>query len=263
MISATSIANALSIPLYSLSEGRMIKLHSLRSENGGSRMKMYEERSDLPILVIDDSCFSGAEMKFTKKLLKETYPEQEFIYAVVFSTLQSIKYVDYHCKTLNYPHIFEWNIFDADPSKQGILAMDGVLCEEIPYEIAEDEEAYSEYIKDVEPIHANLPVLFGCRAICTGRLEKYRKTTKDWLSKHRVKYQELIMFPGTKEERDRNHHEVVGKYKADNFEKVGEARFFIESSDLQSKIIAGHIKKKKKGDIISHLVICPESRKVY
>lgn len=260
MISASSIANALSIPLYSLSEGRMIKLHSSRSENGGNRMRMYEENSDLPILVIDDSVFTGAEMTFTKNLLKEKHPEQEFIYAAIFSLPQSIGHVDYHCKTLSYPHIFEWNIFDADPSKQGVLDMDGVLCEEIPYEIAEDEEAYGEYIKDVEPIHANLPVLFGCRAICTGRLEKYRKTTEDWLSRHKVKYKELIMFPGTKEERDRNHHEVVGKYKADNFSKVKGARFFIESSDLQSKIIAGHMKNR---NLSSYLVICPGSGKVY
>lgn len=260
MVSASLIANALSIPLYSLSEGRMIKLHSSRSENGGGRMRTYEERSDLPILVIDDSCFSGTEVTLTKKLLKEKHPDQEFIYGVIFSMPQSTHHLDYYCKALSYPHIFEWNIFDADPSKKGVLDMDGVLCEEIPYEIAEDEEAYDEYIKDVEPIHANLPVLFGCRAICTGRLEKYRKTTKDWLSKHRVKYQELIMFPGTKEERDRNHHEVVGKYKADSFEKAGGARFFIESSDLQSKIIAGHMKNR---NLISHLVICPGSRKVY
>jgi orotate phosphoribosyltransferase len=260
MISASSIANALSIPLYSLSGGDMIKLHSSRSENGGSRMRMYEENSDLPILVIDDSVFSGTEMTFTKNLLKEKHPEQEFIYAAIFSLPQSIRHVDYHCKTLSYPHIFEWNIFDADPSKRGVLDMDGVLCEEIPHEIAEDEEAYGEYIKDVEPIHGNLPVLFGCRAICTGRLEKYRKTTEDWLSRHKVKYKELIMFPGTKEERDRNHHEVVGKYKADNFSKVKDARFFIESSDLQSKIIAGHMKNR---NLSSYLVICPGSGKVY
>ena len=259
MVPAGVIANALSIPLYSFSEGSVVKLHSSRSDHGGSRMRMFQEIENLPILVVDDSCFTGVEMNLTKKTLEESNPNENFIYATIFCLPESKNKVDFCSKTVSYPHIFEWNIFDADPTKKGVLDMDGVLCGEIPYDIAEDETAYRDYIRNIPPIKQNLPVLFGCKAVCTGRLEKYRDITEEWLARNNVGYKKLIMFPGTKEERDRDHDSVVSKYKTEEFSKIRDARFFVESSDIQSRKISENLIKLND----FRTVICPTSKRVY
>ena len=93
-------------------------------------------------------------------------------------------------------------------------------------------------------------------AICTGRLEKYRPQTEAWLKKHGIRYNDLIMFNGTKEERDSNHLKNVGEYKADvfnNFEGLAfgvrqKPLYFIESCPHQSRLIA---ENKNSGYVIS------------
>ena len=261
MISASTIASALAVPLYSLSEGRMVKLNSSRSENGGNRMKAFNYTGSLPILVVDDSCFSGSEMKATKALLSGSYPDEDFIYSAVFSTPLCLDKVDFYSKRLPYPHIFEWNMYDSFITQYMFFDMDGVLCEEIPYSVDQDPEAYEKYIKNVKPIRQNIPGLFGCDTICTGRLEKYRDVTKDWLNKNNVKYKRLLMFPGTKEERDIDHHEVVGKYKANEFLKSSSSdnSFFVESSDIQSRVISRILKE----NLSDGLVVCSKTKRIY
>jgi hypothetical protein len=93
-------------------------------------------------------------------------------------------------------------------------------------------------------------------AICTGRPEKFRPETEEWLAKHKIPYSKLLMWPGSKAERDRNgrHTENVAEFKRHLFETyvgrilishshkvsnyLSEAVFFIESCPTQSRLIA-------------------------
>ena len=257
MIPASIIATSLSIPLYSLSDGVVVKLHSV-SNHGGYRMGMFEEKNNLPILVIDDCCHTGAEMLLTKKLLKACSPRQHFIYSAVFSRSRSVpNHIDLYSKAYDLNHMFERDIYNNTSSKKIVFDMDGVLCEEKPYEI--DKSSYEEHLKNLQPIKTNLPTLFGCKAVCTGRPKKYRRITQEWLSKNGVIYEKLIMFSGSYKEKAADYISVVGKYKAEECLKMRDVRLFIESSDEEAKVIA---KALRASDNLTP-VICSTTKKVY
>jgi len=130
LLPASLVSNYLSIPLYSLTNDSIVKLYS-QSDNGGGRMHNYVHDESLPLLVLDDTCFSGHEIRKVKSVLGEN----NILYASVFTTNPGKTNLDFYSKTLSYPHVLEWNLFDAEPLKNGVLDMDGVLCEEIPVEV--------------------------------------------------------------------------------------------------------------------------------
>ena len=146
----------------------------------------------------------------------------------------------------HFPHVLEWNFFNAHTTLYGIFDLDGIFCKDCPPEISEDEKLYERWIDEVEPLKSRTPSLFPCMAICTGRLEKYRSQTERWLKKHGIKHNDLIMFDGTKEDRDRDHVNTVSDYKSRVFnEYTGEVFgyqehpiYFTESCPLQSRLIA-------------------------
>lgn len=257
LIPASIIAVALSVPLYSVDGDVLVKLNHM-TPNGGGRMKNYTEDKNLPVLIVDDTVFYGTQIKEMKNLIRGKMPDREIITGCIYCYTDSKKHPDYYLRGLSYPHILEWNLFDCSYIKNTYIDFDGILCPDVPIEIVNDEEKYKSYIATVEPIKSNRPSLFTCGAICTGRLEKYRDITERWLERHNVKYNNLIMFPGTEEERDRNHAQTVGRFKA---EKLAESNcsFFIESCDFQSQIIAKELQLLNKQGI----VICPNSKKVY
>lgn len=262
MIPASVVSVNLSVPLYSLSGGNIKKLNS-RSEQGGSRMSEFKPAdNDLPFLVVDDTSYSGTELKRTRKLLKEKYPDKNFI----FTTIYTIP--DVECRTDDeenplldipnayapYPHILEWNFFNAHTTSHGIFDLDGVFCEDCPTDLDKNEKDYIKWMENVKPIKSRIPQLFPCMAICTARLEKYREETERWLEKHGIRYRKLIMFEGTREQRDQNHVKNVSEYKSKHFNEhyvdpedgyissvgdkaYGHPVFFVESCPNQSRLI--------------------------
>ena len=257
MMPASFIATALSIPLFSLSDSKLIKL-SARSNDGGSRMRHHKSQINLPILVIDDTVFHGGEINLIKNLLKEQIPNEKLIFACVYCLPSSKHKIDYYSKGLTYPHILEWNIFNAESVINAAIDIDGVLCEDVPIQIDDDGEKYINYITNVKPIKKNIPKTFECKALCSGRLEKYRKITEEWLNKHGVKYKELYLYDKTKHERDSNHAFNVGKFKATITNNI-KANLFIESCDHQSKIIANELRMINNRSP----VLCINSKKIY
>lgn len=253
MIPASIISVNLSLPLYSLSDNKLVLLNSM-SPNGGSRMSVYEQNKSNNLLLIDDTAYSGAAMKKNKLLVESILPSSNIITSVLYSTPEAIKknLVEISMFTVEFPHILEWNLFNAHPTLSGMFDLDGVFCEDCPYEIAENEKRYEDWINNVNPIKTRIPKLFPASAICTGRLEKYRQQTEKWLKKHEIKYSNLIMFQGTKEERDSNHLLNVAKYKTKNFieyNKKYNCKYFTESCPMQSKIISEN--KPMKSWVIS------------
>lgn len=265
MIPASILSTVMSVPLYSLSEGNMVIL-SEKTTMGGSRMANYSSRdNNLPILVIDDTSYTGAAINSVRRLLKSKYPDKSFLYTVVYHeptgaylSQDGDPLLDILNIPLQFPHILEWNFFNAHPTMFGMFDMDGVFCPDCTAEIDADEAAYISWMKNVEPIKDRITKLFPCMAICTGRLEKYRKYTEDWLNEHGIKYNALIMYPGSKKERDSGlgHAHNVAQFKRHNFENYrgkisglsrsayyGEAKYFIESCPYQSSLIAKSSKK--------------------
>ena len=94
--------------------------------------------------------------------------------------------------------------------------------------MCEDEPRYIDFIKNVKPFPHRIPKTH-CAGIVTGRLEKYRDITEEWLDRYNVKYGFLKMFPTEmEEERNKNHVEEVSTFKAKIFSE-SDAHFFIES----------------------------------
>jgi hypoxanthine phosphoribosyltransferase len=253
MIPASIIAVNMSVPLYSISDEKLVVLNSM-SDKGGSRMEVYKPNGSKNILLIDDTAFFGNAMSKHKELVEKLLPSKNIITSVIYSTPEAIeqKLIDIHLYTSKFPHVLEWNFFDAHPTLNGMFDLDGVFCEDCPYEIAEDETRYKNWIKTVKPIENRIPRLFPAIAICTGRLEKYRKETEEWLDRHNIKYSNLLMFQGTKEERDSNHVLNVARFKLQKFieynknskgllfniKDTGKCLYFIESCPEQSRLIA-------------------------
>tara|TARA_A100001515_G_scaffold144850_2_gene150382 strand:- start:10609 stop:12486 length:1878 start_codon:yes stop_codon:yes gene_type:complete len=255
MTPATTIATVLSLPLYGISDGKIVKLNSI-SKNGGARMSEQKENIDLPFLVIDDTSFSGGAMIRTRNNLEQNYPEKKFIYTSVYHepSLEFKKYndtlpiLDAWNIELPFPHILQWNLFNTYQTEHTMFDMDGVFNADCTVEIDANEEMYIDWMLSVKPIKHRLPLSHPADAICTGRPEKYRKQTEYWLKLHGIKYNDLHMWPGTKEERDAGglHSKNVAAFKSEKFNE-SQSIIFVESCDIQSKFIA---KNKNKGKYV-------------
>lgn len=274
MFPASILSIATSLPLYSLSNGEIVLL-SADEKYGGSRMVNFSQLDeDLPILVVDDTTYSGGAMFRTRLLMNEKFKNHKFLYTSIYHEPSSAYHLfkdsvssDYLLDIINYelhfPHVLEWNFFNAHPMQLGMFDLDGVFCEDCPPEYDIDDKKYTNWIKNVQPYKIRIPKLFPCMAICTGRPEKFRSETEEWLDRHGIKYGKLFMWEGTKEQRDKNgkHIENVAAFKQHKFETYideiktihshadiryrSEPVFFVESCPIQSRIIAKTQKPNK------------------
>ena len=95
------------------------------------------------------------------------------------------------------------------------------------------------FILNAEPLHIpKLPVL----AIITNRIEKYKPEAEHWLKVNNIIYDQLIMYPGTANERRKHFTELGGNgiWKAEQCKRIGGA-WFIESNIVQAKQIRERI----------------------
>ena len=242
---ASVCAAFLNLPLYSFSaDSGFIKLSGL-SSSGGRRMEFYNE-SEGKILLLDDTYFTGESMKVVRSSVKR----QDILYASLYITPEKVEEVDIYGLKLQSPYFLEWCLFNSGYMSKAYLDFDGILCPNVPFDIANNEDKYIDYITNVEPYYENLPRIFKCKGIITARLEKYRAITEAWLEKHNVNYGELIMFPTErKDERDQNHTEVIGEFKGKQLERT-KATFYVESEPVEAKKIKKHTRA---------VIICPRS----
>jgi uncharacterized HAD superfamily protein/adenine/guanine phosphoribosyltransferase-like PRPP-binding protein len=236
MFPASIIALHLSVPLYSICNNEIILLNS-ESCYGGNRMNFYKEKNTTKLLVIDDSSCTGTAAKGIKERFNLDI-------ATCYATIKSKNIVDFYGELYETPHIFEWNFFDSHFIEESFFDIDGVMSPNVPIEICIDEERYIKWIKEVDPIFKNIPMLRNIKHIITGRLEKYRNITEEWLDKHSIKYKTLTMFPSELESvRNSDHVNQVGMFKAKHFMKDKNATMFIESEIGEAKIIKDISKK--------------------
>ena len=244
MLPASMIAMWLNLPLYYLDENNNAKILSGATGFGGIRMKDFDDR-DGRILVVDDTMYAGTAMKNMKsRLLEDVY------FATVYFKPDCEHKPDFFARELSPPHLLEWNLFNCAYIEQALLDFDGIFSPNVPVDVCEDEPRYIDFIKNVKPFPHRIPKTH-CAGIVTGRLEKYRDITEEWLDRYNVKYGFLKMFPTEmEEERNKNHVEKVSTFKAKIFSE-SDAHFFIESEIPEAVKI-----RQKSGK----LVICPEER---
>lgn len=244
MFPASMIAMWLNLPLYFLDPQNNLVPMSGASKFGGIRMMEHKPLTGR-LLVVDDTVYAGTAIKnFKSRFLEDVY------LAATYVKPEAKDLVDFYAKELPPPHLLEWNLFNCTYIQQALLDFDGILCPNVPFEILEHEEKHKEWLSNVKPFYHRLPK-FKCKGIVTARFERYRDITENWLARHNVKYERLIMMPNEMEEdRLRDHVETSSTYKAKHFVE-SDAKFFIESEVPEAIRI-----RKKSGK----LVICPEER---
>ena len=183
-------------------------------------------------LIVDDSYNFGGTMAKAKHALKD----QKYRTAAVYVADESAN-VDHYFRVLPQPRIFEWNVFHHDIMQESCIDMDGVICEDVPIGCNDDGPRYADFLRSARPWH--IPsVKVG--AIVTGRLEKYRPQTEEWLALHHVKYGRLVMMPFRKPEERRSYG--IERFKAEVYSD-DKYKLFIENEDKQALMISVKTRK--------------------
>jgi hypothetical protein len=231
---ASDLALRLGVPLYEASVQ-----HGMRKIGNGLRLAQsgfhgVRHNHSGPIVLVDDSVCSG----YAYDRLVETHPElRKHPFYAVYAASPGRKNLTGFAVEKELPHYFAWNFF----GNGNILAgenvgtdMDGVLCDDCPIADDDDGERYLKWMLSVKPM--NVCRDFEIPFIVTARREPYRAETVAWLARHGVRYKNLIMYPGTHEERSRDD---IAAWKAEQT-KAFYMWVFVESSYQQALAMKRH-----------------------
>lgn len=232
LLAATLLSLYLNLPLTDvngLCEGRV--LATGRRFDGGSKPDLWKRNK---VLVVDDSINSGAQMNEVKAKLEAMRLPHQLIYAAVYATPNSHCHVDYWYEIVDNPRYFEWNVMHHHVLINCCVDIDGVLCRDPTPEENDDGERYQRFLRSVMPLVVPTKPI-GWLVTC--RLEKYRELTEQWLSRHGIRYEQLIMMDLP----DKETRVAIGnyaKFKAEVYKSIISAGLFIESSLDQARAIA-------------------------
>jgi orotate phosphoribosyltransferase len=205
--------------------------------SGGVRFNIASQedffKSRRRVLVVDDSLYSGAQMRLAKKTISDANLHHHVQYAAVYITPGNENMVDFFYEIVPFPRVFEWNIMHHGDMPNWCVDIDGVLCRDPTDEENDDGPRYLHFLKTVEPlIIPSMPIGW----LVTCRLEKYRQITEEWLAMHKISYGTLLMmnFPSKQARIESGSH---SSFKASIYKKTA-ATLFIESSLNQAREIA-------------------------
>jgi len=233
MIPASVIATQRHLPLWQLTEDG--KLELLGYGNRGRSFGFPRDR-DGPLAVIDDTVYAGNSMARARAALAN----RKALFCSVFVRPDRTAAVDYFGRQLPSPQILEWNLMNsqqfvgraANPIYGSGVAcdFDGIIC----HDHASGGVPGTPYL---------VPRVHPCRLIATGRHERERAKTEDWLRKHGARWERLEMLA----DGVAPTAEHIAAHKARWFgsEPFG---FFLESEPEQAALIQR---------LTGKLVICP------
>ena len=204
----------------------------LLAEKWGARAIPFREAcllDDADVLVLDDSLnYGGAMIR-----ARQQAAGKEYHYAAVYvSETASAALVDYYCRILPRPRVFQWNLFKHDLLLSACIDMDGVICKDCTFEENDDGIKYAAFLDQTAPLH--IPQL-EVAAIVTGRLEKHRKQTERWLHRNGVSYTRLVMMPFDKPEKRQEYG--IARFKAETYRDAA-YKLFVESDTVQASLVA-------------------------
>lgn len=245
LLPASYLAMTLHRPLYELCRERGLRRvgHGLRLETGALQ--------DGPLLVIDDSVYSGYAMGMARRALARTCPTRAAIFAALYPRPATSSCVDVYARLAPEPHLFEWNLFNCNQTSTFAFDLDGVLCHDWTGDNLDgDGPEYRSFVRDAQPKW--LPRRGVLALIVTARLERYRAETEDWLRRHGIRVRELIMGPWATARERRDSYDA-GHFKGRAYRQSG-CRLFIESDPSQAEAIFRAAGKP---------VLCPVTGRVF
>lgn len=224
LLAATMISLYLNRPLTDLEglkEGRLIG-KGKRIVPGYDKTAIDAARR---VLVVDDCVSQGTEMKRARALVGQLGLSRQTTFLSVFSFPEQPRVADIVLQVVPRPMCFQWSFMHTRDLKNYCLDIDGLLCADATKEEDDDGNRYVEFVRTARPLL--LPTV-DVGWLVTCRLEKYRSETEAWLSRHGVRYGELIMMDlPSKDTRERSG--LHAKFKAEAYRRAG-ASLFVESS---------------------------------
>lgn len=211
------------IDLYSLN----VHYKNMNLNAGASKTPLIELNKVRKILLVDDTVYSGTTMKNALKFIKQNFNLDVITYCIFIQPGMHGN-CDIYCQETI--HFIPWNILKVSAG-EACFDMGGVLCEEVPAKFDTDDSKYVSFIRNSKQLFRPDRKL---NTIITGRLEKYRKVTEEWLTMHNIQYDKLIML-NVKTIYERNRMDV-GKYKAEQYKKSS-CSLFVESNLRQATTI--------------------------
>lgn len=205
----------------------------------GNGWRLHERQATAgPILVIDDTQMTGRSLERAKPVA-EAWARQrgrELLWAVVYQSpgLPNACRAAVCVHELTPPHFLEWNLFNSLHVNQAGFDIDGILCDEnAPHE----RPALYAVRKQAMPL------------VVTGRCERHRAFTLDWMARWGMTANRLEMWPGDEPPTGI----AAAEFKAEHF-WASDLEWFVESCPHQAQIIA---------NISAKPVICPAARRVF
>lgn len=203
------------------------------SPTGGSRSEGLPIRWDR-MLILDDSIDSGRAMATVKSNVDALGLSGRVEFGAVYASgSRASRLVDHVHSVVRRPRMFEWNVLHHPALKDACMDIDGVLCPDPLSGQNDDGDEYLRFLSDAPCIYKP-PVRVA--KLVTGRLEKYRSVTVDWLNKNEIAYGDLIMLDGVSAE-ERRLSRCVPRFKAGVY-RASYSSIFVESSSLEASEIA-------------------------
>jgi hypothetical protein len=158
-------------------------------------------------------------------------PGREVLYGAVYASNAAAELDLVGCIAPK-PRIFTWNLMKSDKCSRIAYDLDGVLCEDPPADQIDYRHRYAAFLRATAKLR-HIRSKLGW--IVTGRMERYRPATEEWLEKAGIRYGELVMAGN-----DQQHTmEAHARHKADWYSAHPECWLFVESSPKQAERIAG------------------------
>jgi orotate phosphoribosyltransferase len=231
LLAANLLAVYLNLPLTDIDSFVNRKILS-----SGFRGKGYEKDAfNGKILIVDDSIYSGKALNLVKEKLAAVpeYKNLDILYCCIYVYPNCKDMIDIPMVMLDMPRVFEWNIYHHKVLETACVDIDGVLCVDPTEDENDDGENYLNFLLNARPY---IVPKVKINTLVTSRLEKYRASTEEWLKKHGIQYEELVMLdlPDKATRLKLNNH---GGFKADEYKKRPHCNIFIESDWGQAQAI--------------------------
>ena len=250
MIPAAYLSRMLCVPLYSFDYKEGVV-----SVGDGRRGRSVSQKDGV-YLVIDDTVYTGGEMKKARAAMKKL--DLNCVFASVYT--RDPKAVDIYAVHAPGSVILEWNIFNSGnlsgrsvmpECKGGICTdFDGVICEEPPVNDLRQPDQFQWWLANARPQY--LPRKVEVPLIVSFRIEPWRAATEAWMARWGVRTKNLILHPSDSiQARNRTHN--VAEHKGKAF-RDSPCSIMFESDERQARTIA---------DASGKMVIVPASGRIF
>ncbi|WP_405325804.1 phosphoribosyltransferase [Fibrobacter sp.] len=160
----------------------------------GYRGSYIQQHGIKNVLIVDDSICSGNAMSKAKAKIQSSGASTQYNirYGVVYARTDTSHNVDVWLECIDKTRVFEWNLFHHKHIlSRSCVDIDGVLCADPLPSQNDDGKNYIQFLKSATPkFIPTVPI----KTLVSCRLEKYRTLTEEWLVKHNIQYDKLVLM---------------------------------------------------------------------